>query len=316
MTFTSFISNMLIFIAPLLVVALAGMFSEKSGTINIALEGIMIFGAFCGMLFVHFTSDIPLFKKDPQLVLIIALLIGAFGGMIYSSLLAFLAINMKADQTIGGTALNILAPALTVYLIKVLVSSNTSQIIFHTKFQLGGNTKTAFGDILFKTGYLTTFVALAIWVISIFIIYETKFGLRLSACGENPSAAQSVGINVYRYRWFGVLISGALGGIGGVIYITTTSTRFAGHVGGYGFLALAVLIFGQWKPLRIMFAAFFFALFKTLSSTAFNIPYLKELGTTFYNMLPYLATLLVLIINSKRSLAPKSAGIPFDYKYQ
>lgn len=316
MSFVSFIESSLVYIAPLLIVALAGMFSEKSGTVNIALEGIMVIGAFCGILFVHIVRDDAFFQSNPQLILIIALIFGSIGGLLYSALLGFLAINMKADQTIGGTALNILAPALSIYLIKVLISSDTSQIIFHTQFQLGAPTSTGLGKILFGTGYLTTMFAAIIWGVSIFVIYKTRFGLRLSACGENPSAAQSLGINVFRHRWLGVLISGALGGFGGVTYIVTTTTRFGGDVGGYGFLALAVLIFGQWKPIRVMFAAVFFGLFQTLSATAFKIPYLKELGATFYLMLPYIATLVVLIINSKKSRAPKASGIPFEYKYK
>ncbi|NVP23597.1 ABC transporter permease [Treponema phagedenis] len=316
MSFASFIESSLIFIAPLLIVALAGMFSEKSGTVNIALEGIMIIGAFCGILFVDAVKNNEFFQNNVQFMLIIALILGSLGSLLYSILLGFLAINMKADQTIGGTALNILAPALSVFLIKAIISQDTSQIIFHTNFQLGAKTHTDFGRILFGTGYLTTILAVVIWAVSIFVIYKTKFGLRLSACGENPSAAQSLGINVFRYRWLGVLISGALGGFGGVTYIITTTTRFGGSVGGYGFLALAVLIFGQWKPVRVMFAAVFFGLFQALSATAFQIPYLKELGALFYLMLPYVATLLVLIVNSKKSRAPKASGVPFEYKYK
>lgn len=318
MSFTSFLSSSLMYIIPLLIVAIAGMFAEKSGTINIALDGIMIFGAFCGIFFVNRMQGVGVFKHDPQLLLLIAIIIGAAGGLLYSSLLGFLAINMKSDQTIGGTALNMLAPALTLFLITITAgkSSNVSNLQFKAEFQLGATMTTGIGKLLFGSAYITMYIGVAIWVISIFVIYKTKFGLRLSACGENPSAAQSVGINVFKYRWMGVLISGLLAGIGGVTYIITTTTSFSGHVGGYGFLALAVLIFGQWRPVRIMFAAIFFGVFKALSAIAFAIPYLKEVNQTFYNVLPYLATMIILIINSKRSLAPKAAGIPFDYRYK
>ena len=145
-------------------------------------------------------------------------------------------------------------------------------------------------------------------------MYRTKFGLRLRACGEHPQAADSVGINVYRMRYAGVLLSGALAGLGGLIFVVPTSTSFDATVSGYGFLALAVLIFGQWKPKRILFAAFFFGLMKTLAATYTSIPFLFNLGipTNIYKMIPYVATLLVLALTSKRSQAPKASGIPYD----
>lgn len=327
------ISQSLIFIVPLLVVALAGMFSEKSGTVNIALEGIMIIGAFFGILFVSSMQKAGHFANSPQIMLLIALVIAAVSGMAFSSLLGFLAINMKANQTIGGVALNILAGALAIFMARTITSEGVSQITFNPVFKLnanafpnaGSNTfLEAINSIFFKDAYLTTYLAIIILIVSAVVIYKTRFGMRLSACGEHPHAAQSVGINVYAYRWAGVLISGALAGIGGLIYIIPTSVSFEGHVSGYGFLALAVLIFGQWRPGRILVAAVFFGMFQTLSVTYIGLDFVRTwmdanpkvpIGM-FFRLMPYLITMVALAFSSKNSRAPKASGISFDPKGQ
>lgn len=332
---TFLISQSLYFIIPLLVVALAGMYAEKSGTVNIALEGIMVMGAFAGILFINIMQKAGILANMPQLLLIVSLLIAALVGMLFSSLLGFLAINMKANQTIGGVALNILAAALAIFLARTLTTEGVSQITFNNVFQLKSNflinifpsaTEGSFihnlNQILFYNAYLTTYIAIAIFGVTAIIIYKTRFGMRLSACGEHPEAAQSVGINVYKYRWAGVLISGALAGIGGLIYIIPTSVSFDGGVAGYGFLALAVLIFGQWKPGRIFLAAIFFGVFQTLSVTFIGIDFIRTwidknpsvpIGM-FFRLMPYIITLIALAISSKSSRAPKASGIPFDAK--
>lgn len=327
------ISQSLIFIVPLLVVALAGMFSEKSGTVNIALEGIMIIGAFFGILFVSSMQKAGHFANSPQIMLLIALVIAAVSGMAFSALLGFLAINMKANQTIGGVALNILAGALAIFMARTITSEGVSQIAFNPVFKLnanafpnaGSNTLLgAINSIFFKDAYLTTYLAIIILIVSSVVIYKTRFGMRLSACGEHPHAAQSVGINVYAYRWAGVLISGALAGIGGLIYIIPTSVSFEGHVSGYGFLALAVLIFGQWRPGRILIAAVFFGMFQTLAVTYIGLDFVRTwmdanpkvpIGM-FFRLMPYLITMVALAFSSKNSRAPKASGISFDPKGQ
>ena len=150
----------------------------------------------------------------------------------------------------------------------------------------------------------------ASWV----VLYKTRFGLRLRACGEHPQAADSVGVNVYKMRYAGTLLSGALAGIGGVIFVVPTSTNFNATVSGYGFLAIAVLIFGQWKPGRIALAALFFGFMKTLSVSYGLIPGIKDLSISgeIYKMVPYIATLIVLAFTSKNSAAPRAEGIPYD----
>ncbi|MFR1809410.1 MAG: ABC transporter permease, partial [Pygmaiobacter massiliensis] len=162
--------------------------------------------------------------------------------------------------------------------------------------------------------YITTYIGVGILVISWLVLYKTRFGLRLRACGEHPQAADSVGINVYKMRYAGVLISGALAGIGGLVFVIPTSTNFNATVSGYGFLALAVLIFGQWKPWRIAGAALFFGFMKTLSAVYSGIPFLVGLGipSNIYKMIPYVATLILLAFTGKTSCAPKAEGIPYD----
>ncbi|MDY0023850.1 MAG: ABC transporter permease [Candidatus Izemoplasmatales bacterium] len=322
-----FIYQALFFVIPLLIVALAGMFSEKSGTVNIALEGLMVMGAFCGTFFISKMQDAGMFANSPQLLLIIAILLAGIGGAIFSSLLGFLAINMRANQVIGGTALNLLAAALAVFLARQWQENNTVQIsydpsVFRLRSDFLADAFPNFNQIFFKDAYLTLYIGIIILIVSTIIIYKTRFGSRLSACGEHPEAAQSVGINVFKYRWIGVLISGFLGGLGGLVYALPISVSFEGSVAGYGFLALAVLIFGQWKPMRILMAAIFFGSFQAFSNIAFGYSWYVTLVNAYPNIpfpiilkiLPYLATMVVLALASKKSKAPKASGIPFNFK--
>lgn len=300
------------FTIPLLLVALGGMFSERSGIINIALEGIMIMGAFTSILFINLTQD----SLNGQVQLLLAILIAAGTGIIFSLLHAFASINMKADQTISGTALNMFAPAFAIFVARRI--GGTQQVQFKNTFRIDTvpvlGKIPVLGDLFFKNTYITTYIGFAILVISVIVIYRTRFGLRLRACGEHPQAADSVGINVYKMQYAGVIISGALGGLGGLVFVVPTSTNFNATVAGYGFLALAVLIFGQWHPVKILGAAFFFGLMKTIAASYSAIPVLATSGipSYIYKMIPYIATLIVLVFTSKNSQAPKAEGIPYD----
>ena len=308
-----FIAQQTMFFAiPLLIVALGGMFSERSGVINIALEGIMVMGAFTSIFFINMFQG----SMSGQGLLIIAILIAAVTGAIFSLLHAFAAINLKADQTISGTALNMFAPAFAIFIARII--NGVQQVQFTDTFHIDkvpvlGDIP-VIGPILFQNCYITTYIGFAIFAIAAIVINKTRFGLRLRACGENPQAADSVGINVYKIRYAGVIISGALAGIGGLVFVIPTSTNFNASVAGYGFLALAVLIFGQWRTGSILGAAFFFGVMKTLSSAYSGIPVLKDLPipNEVYKMIPYIATLIVLAFLSKNSKAPKAAGIPYD----
>ena len=300
------------FTIPLLLVALGGMFSERSGIINIALEGIMIMGAFTSILFISLTSG----TMSGQMQLILAILIAAGTGIVFSLFHAFASINMKADQTISGTALNMFAPAFAIFVARRI--TGTQQIQFANTFRIASvpvlGDIPVIGDLFFKNTYITTYIGFAILIISTIVLYYTRFGLRLKSCGEHPQAADSVGINVYKMQYAGVIISGALGGLGGLVFVVPTSTNFNASVAGYGFLALAVLIFGQWHPVKILGASLFFGLMKTIAATYSSIPFLSTSGipSYIYKMVPYIATLIVLVFTSKNSQAPKAEGIPYD----
>lgn len=306
------VQQMMLFSIPLLIVALGGMFCERSGVINIALEGIMVLGGFTGILFINlFQGVLP-----GQPILLIALVISMVTGMVISLVHAYASVNMKANQSISGTAINMFAPAFAIFVARVI--QNVQQIPFENQFRIEkvpvlGDIP-IIGEMFFQNAYLTTYLGIIILIISCIVLYKTKFGLRLRACGEHPQAAASVGVSVYKMRYMGVLISGALAGIGGLVYVIPTSTSFNASVSGYGFLALAVLIFGQWKPGKIMLAALFFGFMKTISSAYSGIPVLADLGipSSVYKMIPYLATLIVLTLNTKGSQAPKASGVPYD----
>lgn len=313
-TIAFLVQQMMFFSVPLLIVALGGMFSERSGVVNIALEGIMIFGAFCSIYFINQFQNI----MSGQLLLLLAILVAAAAGMLFSLLHAFAAISLRSDQTVSGTALNMLAPALCIYVARTIQPDGVQQVAFNNTFRI--ESVPVLGDIpilgplLFQNCYITTYIGFVILVLAAFVLYKTKFGLRLRACGEHPQAADSVGVNVYKIRYAGVLLSGMLGGIGGLVFVVPTSTSFNQNVAGYGFLALAVLIFGQWKPMRIFMAALFFGLMKTIASAYSGISFLKNLGipSDIYKMVPFIATLIVLAFSSRKSQAPRASGVPYD----
>ena len=338
---TFLIQQTLIYAVPLMIVALAGVFAERSGIINLALEGIMIFGAFVGVLFVNLTQQAGTFaqaKADGNWValqgfMLLAMLAAALMGAVFSLLLSFASVNLKADQTIGGTALNLLAPALVLFFIRIIANQNTLQMaegdsaswfmIKKSFFGYGRSDEMGFfGSTFIDKTYLATYICILLFVVLSILLYKTRFGLRLRSCGENPQAADSLGINVYKMRYAGTTISGALAGMGGFVYaMTTANCASTGDVAGFGFLALAVMIFGNWKPLNIAGAALIFGLFECIAASYSSIDIngdgvflLKEIGLSphFYRMLPYIITLVVLAFTSKKSRAPKAEGIPYD----
>ena len=301
----------IIFASVLCLVALGGCFSEHSGVINLGLEGIMVMGALGGAV-----TMFMLPAGTSKIVIVIATTLAAILiGMIYSCLLAVASINFNADQTLIGTAMNLLATAAATVFVRAMNTSinpdNVSSTIQYIQ------EKKAFLKYLGKFEFnWFMLMAVILLVVSYFILYKTKFGLRLQACGENPQAADSVGINVYKMRWAGVLISGFLGGLGGIVYITAgvSEWKFEMGVAGFGFLALAVMIFGQWRPTKIALAALLFGLFRALSNVYTGIGFLAALHipSTVYNMLPYIISIIVLAFTSKNSRAPKAEGIPYD----
>ncbi|MGM9671905.1 MAG: ABC transporter permease [Oscillospiraceae bacterium] len=301
----------LIFASVLILVALGGCFSEHSGVINLGLEGIMVLGALGGALVMKYMP-----AGTSSFVLILCTVLGSIlFGVLFSALLAVACINFKADQTIVGTALNMLGVAMATVIVKAINTAANPDDVSSTIQYVSA--KKAFlvniGGFEFNWFMLIALIAL---VLSYITLYKTKFGLRLMACGEHPQAADSVGINVYKMRWSGVLISGMLGGLGGICYILAgvSEWKFENGVAGFGFLALAVMIFGQWKPSRIALAALLFGLFRALSNVYFGFDFLVSLRIpgSVYNMLPYIISLIVLAFTSKKSRAPKAEGIPYD----
>ena len=301
----------LIFASILILVALGGCVSEHSGVINLGLEGIMVIGALGGALVMKYLPA----GTSPFVIVILTMMAAIVAGTVYSSLLAVACINFKADQTIIGTALNLLGVAAATVAVKAIniaedPNNTSSEIVYREGRQafltdIGGFELNAFMIIAF-----VVLIGIAV------MLYKTRFGLRLMACGEHPQAADSVGINVYKMRWAGVLLSGALGGLGGIVYITAGVSQwmFENGVAGFGFLALAVMIFGQWKPKHIAWAALLFGFFRALGNVHSGFDFLKalDLPSGVYNMLPYAVSLIVLAFTSKRSRAPKAEGIPYD----
>ena len=309
------IQKTLLYMIPLLVVALAGMFAERSGIINLALEGEMIFGAFVGALAVYIFQNHDTLTDHPQLMFIVAMLIAAAAGALYSLLLSFSAIKLKADQTIGGTALNMLAPAIVNTLALAFFSQEKLVMPKSTKFVFINENANGFVKIFTDKAYISTYIMIVVFILLSIWIYKTKTGMRMRACGEHPQAADSVGINVARMRFLGTTISGALAGCGGYIYIATTAGGTAeSTVAGMGFLALAIMIFGNWKPLGIALGALMFGFLRCIGAVSSSIDFLKNLGLPmyFYNIIPYLAVLVVLALTTKKSGCPKAEGIPYD----
>ena len=302
----------LIFASVLMLVALGGCFAERSGVINIGLEGIMVIGALGGALVMKF---LPV-SVGAFAMVSLTVLTSALFGMLFSLLLAVAAIRFKADQTITGTAMNMLATAGATVAVKAMNTAasggnDVSSDIVYTQ------AKDLFiirmGSFEFNWFMLLAVICL---VVSYVALYKTRFGLRLRACGEHPQAADSVGINVYKMRYAGVLISGLLGGLGGIVYITAGVSlwKFENGVAGFGFLALAVMIFGAWHPLRIALAALLFGFFRALGNVYSGLGFMMALNipSVVYNMLPYIISLVVLAFTSKKSRAPKAEGIPYD----
>ncbi|SEP45951.1 ABC transporter permease [Propionispora vibrioides] len=297
------------YMIPLLVTALGGLYSERSGVVNIGLEGLMVVGSFAGALTIA-----NLQGSMPGEALWLGLLAATVAGALFSLLHAFASISLNANQVISGTAINMIAGALTVFIARNLTGSGNIQVASFTRFSVPGLTDLPIvGKLFFTNTYPTTWLVLFILLISYYVLYKTVFGLRLRACGEHPHAADAAGINVYRIRYLAVAISGALSGLGGAIILTTYSGEFNGTVFGLGFLALAALIFGQWKPLGILGATAFFGFASTIANVAQATPVLAKIPGVILKVFPYVITLLVLVLFSRSSQPPRASGEPFEH---
>ena len=301
----------LIYASVLIFVAIGGMYSEHSGVINLGLEGEMVMGALGGA----FTLFALPAGTPPLVIILLTILASALCGMVYSLFLAVAAINFKADQTLVGTAMNMLATAIATVVVKAFNTGRSSGDNVSAILEYIENRKVFLIHTPSIDLNIYMFLTIILLVVAYIVIYKTRFGLRLMACGEHPQAADSVGINVYKMRYAGVIISGFCGGIGGTIYISAANSQwdFIYGVAGAGFLALAVMIFGQWKPIRIALAAILFGFFRAVADAYLGFDFLVNLVPgEIYKMLPYIISLVVLAFTSKKSRAPKAEGIPYE----
>ncbi|HOJ98800.1 MAG TPA: ABC transporter permease [Termitinemataceae bacterium] len=301
----------LMFGAPIVIAALGGLLSERSGIVNVALEGIMMVGGFTAA-----SVTVLLEPVLPGWAPWIGLLCALFAGMVYSLLHALSSVNFKADQVVSGTALNILAGGFTVYLCQIIFKQQRTRA-FSTglaKITIPGLSNIPIiGPMLFDHVYPTFFVALALVVLVWFVVYKTAFGLRLRSCGEHPQAAASMGINVYRMRYLAVLASGLLAGLAGGVMVLTQDIQYTvTSIHGTGFIALGSLIFGKWNPWGVLGASLFFGFSQALSLYARDIPLMSGLPLEFFHLLPYVLTIGALVLFSNKSVGPRAAGEIYD----
>lgn len=306
----SFIPIAFGYTAPLLIIALGGLYCERSGVVNIGLEGLLGIGAFAAAFFIR-----SMFPVMGDAAIWLGLLVGIAAGGVFSLLHAFASVTMRADQVISGTAINILSMALTVYMARTFAGSANVQIIkgfIKHDIPLLSDIP-VLGGLFFHNAYLTTYMVIFIVAISWYILYKRPFGLRLRACGEHPQAADAAGVNVIRMRYTGVVLSGMLAGLGGAIVITTYAGEFSPLTyNGLGFLALAALIFGKWHPWKVLAASAFFGFAKTVADMSQLFDTLRDMPNIFFNTFPYVITILALVLFSKNAAGPKAAGEPYD----
>ncbi|SDM65651.1 simple sugar transport system permease protein [Fictibacillus solisalsi] len=298
--------------APLILTALGGVLSERSGVVNIGLEGLMMFGAFIGAIFTHYGEQWGLGGGSPWMSFVVAIVAGALFAVPH----AVASISLKADQVVSGVALNFLAAGLSIFLTKKLFGAGQTPDIQERigKGDVPVLSKIpVIGDLLFSNAYSTSFVAVFLAFVVWYIIYKTPFGLRLRSVGEHPMAADTMGINVIKTRYISVIMGGAFAGLGGAIYVASIAGNFTGStISGQGFMALAAMIFGKWHPLGAMGAALFFGLAQSLSITGEQIPLLKDIPDVYLLILPYVLTILALAGFVGRADAPKASGQPYE----
>lgn len=291
------ISTIMMLAAPILIIATGGMICERSGVTNVGLDGLMSIGA-CTAAIVHQLMEAA---GVGRISLTVALLAAALVSMLISVLHAIASVDLKSDQTISGTGINLLATGITVFVCQRIYGTDRS-----TEFKMG----------MVKDGlgfYPTLYIAIVVVVLAWFILYKTPFGMHLRACGEHPAAADSVGINVRRIRYIGVLSSGFLGGLAGGCAVLTQTIQYTNtFVNGRGFIALAAVAFGRWTPLGVTGASLLFGASLALSTISAMTPALKAIPSQVFNIVPYLVTLIALIAFSGRDYAPKAVGIPYE----
>ena len=308
----------LAFALPLFIIAIGGIYSERSGITNLALEGLLGVGAFAGGLAVTIVTGGDLSTGGTSLFFV-ALIAAILGGMLYAMLHALLCIKFKANQVISGVVINILAMALTGFLTSQLNDllfgkpSNRFQLGVCMRFSVPGLSEIPVLGAFFKDVYLFQPIIIVIAFVSWYVLYKTRYGLRLRACGDNPHAVDAAGASVSVTRFIAVMISGALSGIGGICFAYSIAASFSPSIYvGYGYLAIAALIFGNWRILPTLAACLLFGFAR---SGGYRVAQLMELPSTFTDLimiLPYLVTLLLLIFFSASNRAPRALGEIYD----
>lgn len=309
-TLAIIVSSSLIMAAPLIFTALGGVFSERSGIVNIGLEGLMVIGAFTAIIF-NLTFASSLGNATPWIALLIAMVIGGLFALIH----ALASITFQANQVVSGVAINFLALGLSLFLVKKLYGKGQTDMIQQNfgKVDIPVLHKIpVVGDVFFSNtsypAFIAIFTAFVVW----FIIFKTPFGLRLRSVGEHPMAADTMGINVTKMRYIGVILSGVFGGLGGAVYAQAITLDFShSTITGQGFMALAAMIFGKWHPLGAMGAALFFGFAQSLSIVGSSIPLLKSVPPVILLIAPYALTILALAGFIGRADSPKELGNPY-----
>lgn len=306
----SIIPPALFFSAPLIFTALGGVFSERSGVVNIGLEGLMVMGAFVGIVFNLTFSDV-LGAWTPWVSILVAMVVSAIFAIIH----AVASVSFRADQVVSGVAINFLALGLGVFLTKQWYGKGQTDMVtepFYTNDITFLSDIPVLGPIFFQDIYLTSYIAIALAFVAWYVLYKTPFGLRLRAVGEHPMAADTNGINVYKMRYIAVILSGAFGGLGGSVFALTIALNFShATIVGQGFMSLAAVIFGKWHPLGAMGAALFFGFAQSLSVISAGIPLLEDVPQVFLLIAPYVLTILALAGFIGRAEAPKANGVPY-----
>lgn len=303
--------NSLFYAAPLIFTGLGATFSERSGVTNIGLEGVMQVGAFTAIV-----SNLFLADMFGGMTIWVAMLIAMVVGALFSSLLAISSVTFRSDQIIAGTALNMLAAGATIFLVKKIFDGKgqtpfVQENIGRFDVPVLENIP-VIGPIFFQNVYITSYLAVLAAIIGWVVLYKTPFGLRIRSVGEHPTAADTMGIKVNRMRYIGVMISGALGGIGGSVLAQSITLDYShSTISGQGFIAIAAMIFGKWNPLGMMGAAIFFGFAQSLSTIGKAIPVIKDIPEVYLFILPYILTILAIAGFIGKSMAPKALNIPY-----
>lgn len=302
------VSSTLVYSAPLIFTAIGGVFSERSGIVNVGLEGIMVMGAFSSIVFNLSFAD-TFGSWTPW----VGLLVGALSGAAIAFIHALATVNLRADHIISGTVVNLAAPALAVFLTRVLFEQRGQTDIVRQSFGYFNfpvlKNIPIIGRIFFQSTSLPAYVGILVAFICWFVLAKTRFGLRIRSVGENPLAADTLGINVYQLKYAGVILSGIFGGIGGAVLSQSISLNFSiSTIAGQGFMSMAAMIFGNWNPVGAMLAAIFFGFAQSLSVVGSQIPFIENIDPVYLQIAPYVITIIVLVSFVGKSSGPAANG--------